>query len=79
MVMALLGWVPVLTSLVLGLLYLTMSDGAPAVKVIGSMVFLAAVYLQFFSASMTAGLLLQVALAFTLEIWRRLGNVSLPS
>ena len=72
MIMALLGWVPVLTSFVLGLLYLTMSDGAPAVKVIGSVVFLVAVYLQFFSAHMTVGLLLQVVLAFTLEMWRRL-------
>jgi len=76
MIMALLGWVPVLTSFVLGVLYLTMSDGAPALKIAGTVVFLAAVYLQCFSANMTAGLLLQVALAFSLEIWRRLGNVS---
>jgi hypothetical protein len=72
-IMALLGWVPVLASAVLGGLFLTMSDGAPTTKIIGSGVFLTATYLQFFSAYALAGILLQVALAFTLEMWRRMG------
>lgn len=73
LVMAFLGWVPVLASAVLGGLYLTLGDGAPTIKILGSGVFLTAAYLQFFSAYALAGILLQVALAFTLEMWRRMG------
>jgi hypothetical protein len=68
----LLGFVPVLASFVLGLIYLGMGEGAPLLKALGVVVFLTAVYLQFFSAQMLAGVLLQAALALTLEIWRRL-------
>jgi hypothetical protein len=70
--MVLLGYVPVLTSLVLGILYLTMGDGTPATKTTGTIVFLVAVYLQFFSPYMVPGVLILVALALTLEMWRRL-------
>ena len=69
---ALLGWVPVLTSFVLGILYLNDGEGVSITKAVGVAVFLVAVYLQFFAPFMTAGVLLQVALAFTLEMWRRL-------
>ncbi len=72
-IMAFLGWVPVLVSAVLGGLYLALSDGAPTTKIIGSGVFLTAAYLQFFSAYALAGILLQAALAFSLEMWRRVG------
>jgi hypothetical protein len=69
---AILGWVPVLASFVLGILYLSDGEGASITKVVGVVVFLVAAYLQFFSPYMTAGVLLQVALAFTLEVWRRM-------
>lgn len=67
----LLGYVPVLASLVLGLIYLGTGEGSSAVKATGTGVFLLAAYLQFFSGQMLAGVLLQVALALTLEMWRR--------
>ena len=69
---ALLGWVPALASFVLGVLYLWQGDGASITKAIGVTVFLTAVYLQFFSPYMMAGVLLQVVLALTLEFWRRM-------
>lgn len=70
--MALLGYVPVLASLVLGILYLWWGDGRAVTKAAGAAVFLVAAYLQFFSPYMVAGVLLQIALALTLEFWRRL-------
>jgi hypothetical protein len=68
----LLGYAPILASAVLGILYLLHGDGGPATKAIGVAVFLTAAYLQFFSPYMVPGVLLQVALALTLEMWRRL-------
>ncbi len=68
----LLGWVPVITSLVLGLVYLWWGDAGPPLKILGVMVFFAAVYLQFFSRHSLVGLLLQAALALLLAMWRRL-------
>lgn len=70
--MAVLGYVPVLASLVLGILYLSWGDGSPVTKAAGAAVFLVAAYLQFLSPYMVPGVLLQIALALTLEIWRRL-------
>ncbi len=67
----LLGFVPVLASLVLGLIYLWMGEGSDVLKGAGVAVFVLAVYLQFFAGQMVAGVLLQAALAFTLEMWRR--------
>ena len=70
--MAFLGYVPIFASFVLGILYLWTGDGSTFTKAVGAVVFLTAAYLQFFSPYMLAGVLLQVALAFTLEMWRRL-------
>ena len=67
-----LGYVPIFASFVLGILYLWTGEGGPVVKATGVAVFLLATYLQFFSPYMVAGVLLQVALAFTLEMWRRM-------
>ena len=71
-VTALLGYVPILASFVLGIIYLRSGEGGPVVKGSGIVVFLVAAYLQFFSPWALAGVLLQVALALTLEFWRRL-------
>jgi len=71
--LGILAWVPFLASMVLGGLYLAFGGGAPATKVAGCGVFAVATYLQFFSSWSLAGLLLQVVLAFTLEVWRRMG------
>lgn len=68
----LLGFVPVLASFVLGVIYVTLGDGAPALKAAGAAVFVLAVYLQFFSAYLVAGVLLQAGLTLTLEFWRRM-------
>jgi hypothetical protein len=67
----LLVWVPVVTSLVLGVVYLFLGDADPRVKVLVVVVFVAAVYLQFFSRHALAGMLLQIALAFYLVLWKR--------
>lgn len=70
----LLGFVPVLASLVLGVIYLTMGDGSPQIKVAGAAVFALGVYLQFFSGQMLAGVLVLSGLALTLEMWRRMNT-----
>lgn len=67
----LLGFVPVLSSLVLGVVYLVMGDGSLVLKAFGIVVFVLAVYLQFFAGQVVAGVLVQAALALTLELWRR--------
>ena len=68
----LLGYAPILASAVLGILYLWTGEAGPVTKAIGVAVFVTAAYLQFFSPYMMAGVLLQVALALTLEFWRRM-------
>ncbi len=70
--MELLGYVPMFASFVLGVVYLRAGEGSTVTKVIGVGVFLTAAYLQFFSSYMVPGVLLQVVLAFTLEMWRRM-------
>ena len=70
--MEVLGYVPIFASFVLGVLYLWAGEGSSATKVAGAAVFVTAAYLQFFSPYMVAGVLVQVALAFTLEMWRRM-------
>ena len=70
--MAFLGYVPIFASFVLGVIYLWTGEGGTVTKATGAAVFLIAAYLQFFSPYMVAGVLLQVVLAFTLEMWRRL-------
>jgi hypothetical protein len=67
----LLGFVPVLASMALGGMYLVWGEGSAALKAAGVAVFVLAAYLQFFSPYLVAGVLLQVALALTLEFWRR--------
>ena len=66
-----LVWIPVATSLVLGLVFLFTGDGRPALKTLGIAVFVAAIYLQFFSRYALYGMLLQIALALVLAVWRR--------
>lgn len=70
--MAFLGYVPIFASFVIGIQYLWAGEGGTVTKVVGALVFLTAAYLQFYSPYMVAGVLLQVALALTLEFWRRL-------
>jgi len=72
----LLFWLPAAASLILGTVYLFFGDGRPAYKALGAVVFLVAVYLQFFSRHTLGGLLLQVGLALCLALWRRLGASS---
>lgn len=71
----LLFFVPVLTSLILGGIYLFDGSGRPILKFGGTATFVAAVYLQFFSGSSLVGMLLQTALAFSLAVWRRLDGL----
>ena len=68
--------VPAATSLILGLMYLYLGEAGPALKVSGTVIFIAASYLQFFSSHTLAGLLLQVGLALCLAMWHR---VSAPA
>jgi hypothetical protein len=70
--MELLGYVPILASAVLGILYLWTGEGGAVTRAIGVAVFVTAAYLQLFSPYLVAGILLQVVLALTLELWRRL-------
>ena len=66
-----LSLMPVATSLILGIVYLFHGDGPPAVKIAGTVVFGTALYLQFFSSHALFGLLLQIAVALALALWRR--------
>jgi len=71
-----LAWIPAATSLVLGVVYLYQGEARPAFKVLGVAIFVAAVYLQFFSMHSLIGMLLQVGLAFGLAFWWRLGRLA---
>ena len=62
---------PVATSLILGIVYVFHGDGPPAIKIVGTVVLGSALYLQFFSRHSLFGLLLQIALAVSLALWRR--------
>jgi len=64
--------VPLGTSLVLGIVYVSSWEARPASKIIVSVIFMAAVYLQFNTRHSLSGLLLQVALALYLVMWRKL-------
>ena len=68
----LLFFIPVFVTLLLGLAFLFFGSVGPAFKLGGIAVFAAAVYLQFFSRFALAGLLIQVALAFSLALWRKM-------
>ena len=63
--------IPVGTSLVLGIIYVFHGDGPPAIKIGGTAAFGVALYLQFFTRHSLFGLLLQIALAITLALWRK--------
>lgn len=67
----LLPWVPVATSLTLGIVYLAVGDASLVRKFTVTGVFLAAVYLQFLTLHGIAGMLLQIALALGLALWRK--------
>jgi len=67
----LLPLVPVATSLILGIVYVAAGDASLARKLTVTGVFLAAVYLQFFTLHGIAGMLLQIALALGLAVWRK--------
>lgn len=68
----LLYLVPAFASLILGIVYLMTAESGRLWKIGGTGLFLLAVYLQFFSPFGLAGLLLQVGLAFSLALWRKL-------
>ena len=67
-----LALVPLGTSLVLGIVYVMSWDTRPVSKIVVGVVFVAAVYLQFFTRHALFGLLLQVVLALYLAMWQRL-------
>jgi len=69
--LGLLQFVPVATSLILGVVFLIAEDGRLALKLSGAATFIVAVYLQFFSLHGLAGMLLQIALALGLAFWRK--------
>lgn len=68
-------WLPAVVSFLFGLVYLFYGDARPPYKVLLAVLFCVAVYLQFFSRQVVAGLLLQVALAVYLAIWLRVSKV----
>ena len=70
-----LAWIPLGTSLVLGAVFLITTDVRRLPKILGIAIFAVAVCLQFFSRFALAGLLLQIALALALALWRRLSPV----
>ena len=63
--------IPVFVTLVLGTVFLFLGSANPGFKLACVAVFAVAVYLQFFSRLSLAGLLIQIALALSLAIWRR--------
>ena len=70
-----LAWVPVGTSLILGMMYLHLGEARFEVKFLGTLIFVAASYFQFFSSHSLAGLLLQVGLALCLAMWHRVSAI----
>jgi len=72
--LGLLMLVPVVTSLILGLVYLFVGEAAAGFKVLGAILFLAGVILQFRSPYPLAGFVLQAGLALTLAVWRKLAT-----
>jgi len=68
----LLMWVPVMTSFVLGVVYLVLGEGGPVLKLTVCIVFVVAAYLQFSSPYPIGGLVMQAGLALALAIWRKL-------
>jgi hypothetical protein len=54
-------------------MYLT-GDGSPRIKVAGVVVFALAAWLQFFGGYPLAGMLLQIVLALSLALRRRMGQ-----
>ena len=69
-------FIPVFFSLVLGVTYLFFGTGSLGLKLAGVVVFAVAVYLQFFSRFFLTGLLIQVGLAFSLALWRKMDSGS---
>ena len=72
----LLFFIPVFVTFFLGVAFLFFGSASPAFKLAGVVVFAVAVYLQFFSRFALAGLLIQVALAFSLALWRKMESGS---
>jgi len=68
----LLFWIPFGVSLVLGVVFVFLGDAGPGPKILVVAAFVVAAWLQFFSSYALAGLLLQIALALYLALWRRL-------
>ena len=68
----LLFFIPVFVTLFLGVAFLSFSEASPVFKLAGVAFFAAAVYLQFFSRFALAGMLIQVALALSLALWRKM-------
>ena len=65
-------WIPTGVTLILGVVFLFFGSVGRRFKILGAVAFALAVYLQFFSGFPLVGLLLQVALALSLVLWRRL-------
>lgn len=72
----LLFLIPVFVTFSLGLAFLFFGSAGPAFKLGGIVAFAAAVYLQFFSRFALTGLLIQVALALSLVLWRKMDSES---
>ena len=72
----LLFLIPVFVSLFLGVAYVRLGSAGPGIKLAGILVFAIAVYLQFSSRFALAGLLIQIALALSLVLRRRMDTQS---
>ena len=67
-----LFFIPVLASFALGVVFVVLSDARPWTRILVVIVFALAAYLQFLTRFALAGLVLQVGLALSLLLWRRL-------
>jgi len=72
----LLFFIPVFVTLSLGVAFLFFGSAGPAFKLAAVLVFALAVYLQFFSRFDLTGLLIQIALALSLALWRKMDKES---
>jgi len=70
-VLPILVLIPVGTSLVFGVVYLLLGDVRPGLKILVTLIFVFAVYLQF-SRHSPVGLVLQVGLALYLVAWQKM-------
>jgi hypothetical protein len=64
--------IPIFTSLILGVIFLFAGQARLVVKIGGALFFLMALFVQCSTPHFAIGVVMQTALAISLEMWRRM-------